>query len=639
LSRVVDSLPLQSYLFPRRVKQSLYLQNYTKHVLFELDLEIKDPAISQYPIYIKLLDQGSFRLSHVSKEGEFERVYKFNQRIYSPYFNGIFTLRGKSLSKEDLEGLYFLKIQENSTITAELSNKIQVEPLDLRTKSVKISMTDRNAKKAKEITQKLVDVFLEYDVEKKSEGFTNILSFLNKNINEFEKDYSVFEDSLTALKANAGFIENTGAKSVMVDKLSVAETQMKSLSNDFKTLMIFKEYANKSQTSDIPILTFADPRINLTPAILKLNELRNQRNSLLLDVTKDHPKVRLIDNQLEDAKIDLAKNIDNAVYGLETSLKQLSQEYGINQEKLYDLPKLEADLNRLKKLKDAKESFFLNLVDQRSNYLIANAGVVSDYVVLQRAAESNVPISPNVTLIRLLGVFLGLILGFLLVFLRYFLHKTIISVQEVEYKCKAPLLGVVPNYLEKLERSQIVVTKDPKSSIAEAYRGIRSNLQFINNEPGSKVISTTSTIPGEGKTFTALNIGAIISMMGKKVVIVDCDLRKPRLNKIFNCDNSKGASVILSSQVEVEDCILPTGLQNIDFIPSGPVPPNPSELILLPKMQEMIDYLKTKYDYVIIDTPPIGLVTDALRDIAQSRFSNLHTSCILLKSFFYSKCK
>ena len=220
--------------------------------------------------------------------------------------------------------------------------------------------------------------------------------------------------------------------------------------------------------------------------------------------------------------------------------------------------------------------------------MIANAGVVSDYVILQNATTPNSPISPKVTMIRLAGILSGILLGLLLVIIRYLLHKTIISIQEVQYKSKAPLLGVIPSYEEKLVRSQIVVTKDPKSTISEAYRGIRSNLQFMNNSPGPKVIATTSTIPGEGKTFTGLNLAAIISLLDKKVVIVDCDLRKPRINKIFDCDNSVGVSTILSNQSGEDECIYSSGIKNIDIIPSGPVPPNPSELILSERMDKMV---------------------------------------------------
>jgi tyrosine-protein kinase Etk/Wzc len=127
-------------------------------------------------------------------------------------------------------------------------------------------------------------------------------------------------------------------------------------------------------------------------------------------------------------------------------------------------------------------------------------------------------------------------------------------------------------------------------------------------------------LPGEGKTFTGLNLAAIISLLDKKVIIVDCDLRKPRINKIFDCDNSIGVSTILSNQSGEDECIYSSGIKNIDIIPSGPVPPNPSELILSERMDKMVEYLKTKYDYVVIDTPPIGLVTDSLEILRKADF-------------------
>jgi capsular exopolysaccharide synthesis family protein len=182
------------------------------------------------------------------------------------------------------------------------------------------------------------------------------------------------------------------------------------------------------------------------------------------------------------------------------------------------------------------------------------------------------------------------------------------------------VLGSVPEYRRaKLKYTKLVVGQNPKSSINEALRSIRTNLDFmlptgkgIYNQNGSVVISITSTISGEGKTFVASNLGGIIAMSDLKVVILDFDMRKPKLHIAFDAENTQGVSSILIGKKTIEDCIQPTEINNLFFISSGPTPPNPSELILREDFDMLVEDLKKKFDVIMIDTPPVGLVTDGI---------------------------
>lgn len=618
VERVVDSLPLQMAYF-KEGKTKFISEELYNSCPFELSMEVKDQDILRVPIYINLIDEEKFSINHIYRDGEFERIYKFGQTIYSPSFKGIVIKKKKIFKKDDFRGVFYVRKYDKSVVIADLINKVSIEPLDFKTKSFKISYKDKSAAKARDIINKMINVFVDYDVEKKREGFDNIIAFLNNQITLSEQGNSAFEDSLSMLRAQFGYMDKNELQNLSIE-MSATNKTIRSLTQDIISIKAFKKILNSKEISTIPLLTLQERDIDLVSIISKINSLKNERNLTLLDVTTDHPRVRLLDQQIQDFTVELNNNLNNAIAIIDGKLKQLTSESGEKLEKMYGLPQVESGFNRLNKIKESKDKFYFSLFDQRANYMIANAGVVSDYVILQNANLSSSPISPKVTMIRLAGILSGILLGLLLVIVRYLLHKTIISVQEVQYKSKAPLLGVIPSYEEKLVRSQIVVTKDPKSTISEAYRGIRSNLQFMNNSPGSKVIATTSTIPGEGKTFTGLNLAAIISLLDKKVIIVDCDLRKPRINKIFDCDNSVGVSTILSNQSTEDECIYSSGIKNIDIIPSGPVPPNPSELILSKRMDQMVEYLKTKYDYVVIDTPPIGLVTDSLEILRKADF-------------------
>jgi capsular exopolysaccharide synthesis family protein len=176
------------------------------------------------------------------------------------------------------------------------------------------------------------------------------------------------------------------------------------------------------------------------------------------------------------------------------------------------------------------------------------------------------------------------------------------------------VLGTIPYYpIDKVKGTRLVVNDRLKSEISESFRSIRTNLEFLNGKGRKPILAITSTISGEGKTFIAANLGGIISLLNTKVVLIDLDMRRPRFHEVFqNSDASKGLSTILINKHKVDECILKTDLEHLDYIPAGPIPPNPSELILGGYFEKLMDELALKYDVIIIDTPPVGLVTDGI---------------------------
>ena len=210
----------------------------------------------------------------------------------------------------------------------------------------------------------------------------------------------------------------------------------------------------------------------------------------------------------------------------------------------------------------------------------------------------------------------------ILIFLRYLAHNEINSLNEITKYTNASIsiLGIVPRCKQDIPVSQLLVDKSPKSLIAEAFRSIRTNLQFISNEPGPKIIALTSTISGEGKTFIAINLAGIIAFSGKKVVILDLDMRKPKIHIGFSAENSKGMSTLLIGKDTLENTIQHSSLENLDIITAGPVPPNPSELIISKKMDDLLEHLKTIYDVIVIDNPPVGLVSDGIAMIQKADY-------------------
>ena len=611
--RVVRNLPLEIGYYKEGKTKLVASELYTASP-FIVEKDSLNAAIVNVPIYVKMLDGGKLYVSFSIDGHDYDKNIDTGTQISNPFFS-IKIHTPRKLNKEEAQGdIYYFKFLDKADLIDEVADKIDVQPLDPSTKLISLSYKDRNPDKARDIVGMAGAQFVKYDLELKSESYQNILKFIDSQIDTFVSQFDRFQDSVTAQRIRDGYLEHGDS---YLDKLSDKQSEFESNFRDFEyditlmktlklLLVVNKEYAN------LPTVKFKTTTASFDADVLRINELQQQRNVELLDATPQHPSVRLIDRQIEDSKIRLNKNIDNALGALQNELSMMRQEYQKYMDELMRIPGLQSKYERLAKMAAIRTDFVNNLFAQKSNYLIAGAGIVSDYVILEEAKSDPNPVSPNEIVIKLAGLIIGLLLGLIMIAIRYLLHNTISSLEDVEKKTHAPLLGVIPRYKEELERSQVVVTQDPKSAITESFRAVRTNLQFISNTPGAKVLSTTSTIPGEGKTFVSLNIAAILTLLNKKVVIMDFDMRKPRLDKIFDVESHKGVSTILSGQTKIDECIMESGIPNLDFITSGPVPPNPSELILLPKLQEVLAYLKTKYDYIIIDTPPIGLVTDAL---------------------------
>lgn len=614
--KVVDNLPLQIGYFKEGKTKFVTTELYNS-APFEVKGGYKSDDILNVPVYIKFLDKGKVYVSYniSGHDNEPQPTDSSGVNIINDNYLDIrIKIKGQP-SKEGLAtDIYFFKFRSKDDLVDEVVDKLDVLPIDPSTKLIGLNYKDRNPDKARDIIDVASTQFIKYDIDLKSESFQNILRFIDNQIDTFGLQFDRFQDSVTAQRIRDGYLEhNDDFLASLADKQNEYESRFRDFEYDIalmkslkQMLIVNKEYAN------LPSIRFKLTNVSFDGDVAHINDLQQSRNALLMDATPQHPQIRLIDKQIEESKIRLTKDIDATLGTLQEEFILMKDQYQKYLDQLMRLPTLQSKYERLEKMAEIRNSFVDNLFTQKSDYLIAGAGVVSDYVILERAKSDPNPISPNENMIKISGFFVGIILSLIMVAIRYLLHNTITSIEDVEKRTHAALLGVVPRYKEELERSQVVVTQDPKSAITESFRAIRTNLQFISNTPGSKVLSTTSTIPGEGKTFISLNIAAIFTLLNKKVVILDFDMRKPRLDKIFDVESHKGVSTILSGQTKVDDCIMESGIPNLDFITSGPVPPNPSELILLPKLPEVLEYLKTKYDYVIIDTPPIGLVTDAL---------------------------
>jgi capsular exopolysaccharide synthesis family protein len=319
------------------------------------------------------------------------------------------------------------------------------------------------------------------------------------------------------------------------------------------------------------------------------------------------------DVEMESVKKVLLENITSAKSALNLDLSLINRNIAKAEGEVNLLPENKQEHIKITRKYNLKDKIYSTLLEKRSEAEIVKAANISDINFLDSAKDvGGGLLGPKTSINYILAAILGFLVPLLVVFIITLLDNSINTTDDIQKLTKIPLIGVTGI---KNTENNLSVFEKPKSPLAESFRAIRSSLQFMykkQQKEGAKILMLTSSISGEGKTFCAINLATVFALSEKKTVIVGLDLRKPRIFDDFNIENISGVVNYLIGQKKIDEVIQKTHIPNLEVIPSGPIPPNPSELLMSEAMAEMIEELKTKYDYIILDTPPVGLVADAL---------------------------
>jgi len=299
-------------------------------------------------------------------------------------------------------------------------------------------------------------------------------------------------------------------------------------------------------------------------------------------------------------------------------------------DQLKTLPLNEQQLLNIKRKYDLYNQFYTYLLQKRAEAGIQKASTISNVRMIDQARyDQIIKVGNDKKNILLIAIILGLLLPIVLFFLWNLLNTRIREKEDITNNTSIPIIGIVGHAPGP---GDLPIKDAPNSSFAESLRRIRTNLQFILRDPEQSVIMVTSSVSGEGKTFVAANLSIIIAMNNKRVLLVGCDLRRPSLHKLFNLDNKAGLSSIIIGEKAIQECISSTSIENLDLLPAGPVPPNPSELVETKEMEQLFHELVKQYDYIILDTPPLALVSDSL-----SLSKYVHSTLYVIRQNFSHK--
>lgn len=449
-----------------------------------------------------------------------------------------------------------------------------------------------------------------YDVEKKNEVATKSIEFLDRQLADIRDSLNYYDKRIATFKQsrfNTNFEAEAQRLLERILELEQKIGQLDLYNNYFNYLEGYLKASNVYDQIVPPSAMGIEDKI-LTELISQLTEVQFGLRMLGDLQTEANPMVLEHKQRINQLKGDILEGVRSVRKAQQINREYIKKQLDLEEKQLAILPGAEREFFDIKRSYSIRENLYLFLMQKRAEAGISRASTTSDIIVVNPPAQKGGPITPKPIQNYALGFLIGLVLPILGFVLADFFNDRVQSKDDIEQLTDLPVVGGIGH---AIAGDNLVVLSKPKSSMAEAFRALRSNLNYFTHGQDKKVILITSSISGEGKTFTTLNLATIMAFSQKRVIIVGADMRKPKLYGDFGLNNDFGLSTYLADLKPLQEVIQKTNIKNLDLISSGPVPPNPSELLMLPALDSMLKQLLKQYDYVLIDSPPMGLVSDA----------------------------
>lgn len=539
---------------------------------------------------------------------KFEETGVYGRPFVNKYFN--FTLLKKVNNIETPDGRYYFVFNDLKDATLSYRDRLKVNIKDKKSDIIECSILGEERNKEVEFLNELIRVYSEGKMDFQNQAQRRSLEFINAQLTGISDSLNTASTKFTEYRSRNNVIDLGAEGTLVMNNLKEIESERAKGQMQLDYFQDLLKYLNN--TSDLKqlvspsVVGIQDAALNAM--VLKLGELYNRRQVVSFSAKENNPTLIMIDKEMDQTRNQLNENLRNLIDNATRNINSQTDRQAKISVQLNKLPQKEQQMVNIQRQFNLTNEIYTFLLQKRAETNIALASSIPDVQVIDVARPELawlVGLDPQMILI--IGFILGLAIpvGYILIINLF--DDRIRTQNDLENNTDIPILG---NIIHSLSKNELAVHENPKSQIAESFRALRTNLQYMLNGSAGNVISVHSTNPGEGKSFSSINLAAIIAMNSKKVLIIGADLRKPRLHKIFNLPNDKGLSTYLIGIDTLDQIIFPTLVENLSFMPSGPIPPNPSEILSKPEMKILIEEVRTKFDYIILDNSPTALVTD-----------------------------
>ncbi|MDR2853916.1 MAG: polysaccharide biosynthesis tyrosine autokinase [Prevotellaceae bacterium] len=601
VGKVVDSLPQLTvdYLDKGRFKTN----NLYGHspVLIKPSF-IADNAYGKL-FKLQLNGDGSYLITSPEKEGEMAALSltgKFGETLHDKMF--FLTLTGDVESKREI----YFRFMSRSSLISEIAARLQIELAGLSNSIVTVALSSPTPERDVDIINKVCEVFSITTLEEKNEVATKTIEFIDKQIGSVQQNLDKSENDIIEFRQSNQIMSVEGHSDGIMGKAQAANDRLQALKLRETYFNYLENYLKKNIAAD-SIMAPASLGINeplLSSAISQINTLMVRRKALL----PANPYYVRYTEDIEQAKMMIQEALKMIRASMKIEQTDLNNKIQVAQIDLTALPQRESKMRALDRQYKMDDSYYTYFLQKRAEAAIQKASNTSDNTVLETARTTGVINNNDSSKTTTMWLFIGLLVAMSFVVAKELMNNTVRTSDELDKLAFFPNIGSIRH---SKTTDPILVTKSPRSSFTEMFRIIRTRIEFIVLRKTNIVILITSTESGDGKTYFATNLSAVYAMTKRKTLLIDMDIRKPSVLREFGKTTRYGATDYLVGDCTLEEAIIQIEGLEYDILSAGTIPPNPGELVRSDRLKEMIDILRTKYDYIVMDTSPVGLVADS----------------------------
>ena len=507
---------------------------------------------------------------------------------------------------------YSFKVNDHASLTKFYKSKLKIETDEERGTVITLRSEGPVGEREADFLNVLSRTYIQSGLERKQRIADNTFVFIDDQIDVILDSLNQAENQLLTFRLSNNVINLSREGEIAYERLKSFQeqrTRLKLQKNYYEYLKRYIEERKDPQTIIAPTLAEAGDQL-LIGAVQELQQLYEQRENLDISVQSDNPGIENINQRIQSVRLRILEAIKGLIENNRLTREQIDTEEQAIIDQLKTLPINEQQLLNIKRKYDLYNQFYTFLLEKRAEVGIQRASTISNMRVLDPARHNQLtPVGSDKSIILLIAILLGLLIPAGILVLYDLLNNRIREREDIVNNTDIPIIGVIGH---AKDAGILPAKEDPNSPFTESLRRIRTNLTFALRDNEHKVIMVTSSISGEGKTFSAANLAAIIALNNRKVLLIGCDMRKPALHRVFNIPYNTGITSYLIGEKRIQEVIYPTTIENLFVLPSGQIPPNPAELINTNEMSTLIKDARKKYDYIIIDTPPVAMVADAL---------------------------
>jgi capsular exopolysaccharide synthesis family protein len=555
-------------------------------------------------IEIKSIDKSSFEILDDNRK----RTCRFGSTINSTFGDIIIT------PNENFLKPFYLKItltKFNQTVDL-LSQKLAVEKQNKENSIILLSIVTSNISEGKAFLQELINQHTKDAIIDKNEIAKNTLDFINERITYITRELTDVEQDVSSFKSSNKIFDLALNTSSFLESEKQNQKLLSENNIQLKLTEFISEHLKDAKSNELLPYNIGISNTAIDNLISNINNIILERNKLLIRSSSNNPIVSNLEEQILNLKSNLKESLTSQKNSLKIKNKELTREQNILQRKLTSAPSQEKDFREFARQQQIKETLYLFLLQKREETAISEAVTISNIKIIDPPYSDEKATSPKKSIVYIIALFLGLLIPIGIIYIINLFDTKIHNNSEIS-NLGIPYIGDIPITDSK---NKLVVGLAERSSVAEAFRLLRTNVNFLipSAKNSAKSIFITSTISNEGKSFIALNLAATIGLSGKKVALLGLDLRAPKILQYINEEKTIGiTSFIVDSSISVKDISIKIPeIENLTIIPSGPIPPNPAELLMSDRLSDLFDEVKQQFDFIVVDTAPVGLVADSL---------------------------